>query len=125
MAMHVQAMDHIVLNVSDVERSLQWYTELVGLEPVRVDEWRDGAAPFPSVRIDEHCIVDLFERPRTGSNLDHFCLVVDRTDVDAIVDDPRFEVVDGPGHRFGARGDGWSVYVSDPDGNIVEFRSYP
>jgi catechol 2,3-dioxygenase-like lactoylglutathione lyase family enzyme len=33
-------------------------------------------------------------------------------------------VVDGPGRRYGARGDGWSVYVLDPDGNTVELRAY-
>ena len=45
-------------------------------------------------------------------------------DVDAVVGDPRFTVVDGPDWRFGARGDGWSVYVLDPDGNTVELRTY-
>ena len=56
--------------------------------------------------------------------MNHFCLVVDRADVDAVADDDRFDVVDGPGPRWGARGDGWSVYVTDPDGNTVELRSY-
>ena len=59
-----------------------------------------------------------------ASNLDHCCLVATRADVDAIAVDERFTVVDGPGPRFGARGDGWSVYVTDPDGNTVEIRSY-
>ena len=51
-------------------------------------------------------------------------LVVDADDVASVVSDPRFEVVDGPGPRWGARGVGTSVYVSDPDGNTVELRSY-
>lgn len=122
-----------MLDVADVERSLHWYHDLLGLAPVRVDEWRRGEVPFPSLRIDEGTIIDLFCDRRTdddarsdgrGSNLDHFCLVVDRADVDAVVSDGRFTVVDGPGRRFGARGDGWSVYVRDPDGNTVELRSY-
>jgi catechol 2,3-dioxygenase-like lactoylglutathione lyase family enzyme len=121
---NVHELDHIVLNVSDVERSLHWYTELLGLTPDRVAEWRAGQAPFPSVRINERCIIDLFAVERTGRNLDHLCLVADRADVDAIATDPRFDLVTGPVRRWGARGDGWSVYVRDPDGNTVEIRSY-
>ncbi|HEY4333039.1 MAG TPA: VOC family protein [Ilumatobacteraceae bacterium] len=122
--MKVLALDHIVLNVADVERSLSWYTGLLDLQGVRVEEWRRGEVPFPSVRVDEHTIIDLFAHPVTGTNMDHLCLVVARADVDAITADPRFTVVDGPGPRFGARGDGWSVYVTDPDANTVELRSY-
>lgn len=122
--MHVSALDHIVLNVADVERSLAWYIDLVGLEPYRVDLWRNKQVFFPSVRVDANTIIDIVAAPRTGANVDHFCLVVDRADVDAIVADDRFTVIDGPGTRSGARGDGWSVYVHDPDGNTVEFRAY-
>ncbi|HUF99326.1 MAG TPA: VOC family protein [Ilumatobacter sp.] len=122
--MQVHGIDHIVLNTADVERSLAWYCDVLGLAAVRVDEWRAGTAPFPSARINDRCIIDLFSAPRSGDNLNHFCLVVDRADVDAVAADPRFTVVDGPGSRFGAQGDGWSVYVVDPDGNVVELRSY-
>ncbi len=122
--MNVLGLDHIVLNVADVERSLAWYVDTVGLIGERVDLWRRGQAPFPSVRVDAGTIIDLVLANSTGSNMDHLCLVVTRDNVDAIVTDDRFTVVDGPGPRFGARGDGWSVYVKDPDDNTVEFRSY-
>jgi catechol 2,3-dioxygenase-like lactoylglutathione lyase family enzyme len=122
--MEIRALDHLVLKVADVERSLAWYTELLGLESERVDQWRAGEVPFPSVRIDEGCIIDLFAGEPTGANLDHFCMVVAPGDVDAIAADPRFEVIAGPGSRWGARGDGYSVYVRDPDGTTVELRSY-
>jgi catechol 2,3-dioxygenase-like lactoylglutathione lyase family enzyme len=121
--MNVHGVDHIVVNVADVERSLTWYTDRLGLAAERADEWRAGTAPFPSVRVNEHTVVDLFHVERTGENVNHFCLVVDRADIDAALDG-RFEVVDGPGRRWGARGDGWSVYVRDPDGNTIELRSY-
>lgn len=122
--MNVRGLDHIVLNTSDVERSLDWYLDLLGLAPVRVDEWRAGTVPFPSVRVNDHCLIDLLAAARSGDNLNHFCLVVDRPDVDAVAADPRFTVVAGPVTRFGAQGDGWSVYVVDPDDNVVELRSY-
>jgi catechol 2,3-dioxygenase-like lactoylglutathione lyase family enzyme len=122
--MHVSTIDHLVINVTDVERSLTWYTEMLGLNAERVDEWRSGAVPFPSVRINPSSIIDLMEIERTGQNVDHICLVVDRADVDAVATDPRFQVVQGPVERWGARGVGWSVYVTDPDGNLVELRSY-
>lgn len=122
--MRVHELDHIVLDVADVERSLAWYTGLLGLEGDRVEEWRAGTVPFPSVRIHAGCIIDLFRADRTGENMNHLCLVVDRADVDAVAADDRFTVVDGPGPRYGARGTGWSIYVVDPDGNTVELRSY-
>ena len=122
--MHVRELDHIVLVVTDIERSLEWYTGLLGLAPDRVEEWRAGEVPFPSVRINAGCVIDLFAGERSGLNMDHVCLVVDRVDVEAVADDDRFDVLDGPAPRWGARGDGLSVYVSDPDGNTVELRCY-
>ena len=44
------AFDHVVLIVRDVEVTLAWYQELLGLDGVRVEEWRAGVAPFPSLR---------------------------------------------------------------------------
>lgn len=125
MTLRVTGLDHIVLNVQDAEKSLAFYRYELGLEGVRVEEWRDGDAPFPSVRLDESTIIDLFEVPRTGENLNHFCLVVEPTDFEQIKSSGRFEVLDGPAKRFGARGEGVSVYVRDPDGNTVELRYYP
>jgi catechol 2,3-dioxygenase-like lactoylglutathione lyase family enzyme len=117
-------LDHIVLNVSDVERSLAWYTEELGLTGERVDEWRRGEVPFPSVRLDATTIIDLLQGERSGQNVDHVCLVIEPTDLEALAASGRFDVVGGPGRRFGARGDGTCLYVRDPDGNVVELRHY-
>ena len=124
----VIGFDHLVLRCADVERSLAWYAGALGMREVRVEEWRAGTAPFPSVRADATTIIDLI--PARGDiterNLDHLCLVVADGVVDAVAAAGElFHVVDGPGHRYGARGDGWSVYVLDPDENVVELRSYP
>jgi catechol 2,3-dioxygenase-like lactoylglutathione lyase family enzyme len=122
--MRVHELDHIVLNVSDIARAVAWYSDMLGLAPERLDEWRRGDVPFPSVRINDRCVIDLLATERSGENMNHLCVVVDRGDVDAIASDSRFDLVGGPVQRWGARGDGTSVYVRDPDGNLVELRSY-
>ena len=122
--LRVVGIDHVVLNVADVERSLAFYCGELGLAPERVDEWRRGEILFPSVRVDAGTIIDLLAVPRTGENADHLCLVVEPLDLDALKASGRFEVVDGPATRFGARGNGTSLYVKDPDGNTVELRYY-
>jgi catechol 2,3-dioxygenase-like lactoylglutathione lyase family enzyme len=126
-SLRITGFDHLVLRCADVETTLAWYVDKLGLAPVRVDEWRAGAVPFPSVRVSTGTIIDLV--PATGvvteRNVDHLCLVADRATVDAIAADTEtFRVIDGPGVRFGAQGDGWSVYVTDPDDNVIEIRSY-
>jgi catechol 2,3-dioxygenase-like lactoylglutathione lyase family enzyme len=87
----VVRVDHLVLSVADVERSLRFYVDELGLQPERVDEWRREEVFFPSVRIDENTIIDLFGLPPAGAgdapavsrNVDHICLVVAPTAVSA------------------------------------------
>ena len=123
-AVRVTGLDHLVLRCADVEVTLAWYLDVLGLGPVRVAEWRRGEAPFPSVRVDDATIIDLLAGVPVDGRLDHLCLVVDRVDLDAIAASGAFEVVNGPGRRFGAQGDGTSLYVRDPDGLTVELRHY-
>jgi catechol 2,3-dioxygenase-like lactoylglutathione lyase family enzyme len=121
-AVKVLGLDHIVLRVADVERSLAFYVETLGLEPVRVEEWRRGEVLFPSVRLTPETIIDVFAAERSGQNLDHFCLVIDRTDLDTLAQQfPGAQKADG---LFGAQGFASSLYVKDPDGNTVELRCY-
>ncbi|MFC4017223.1 VOC family protein [Micromonospora sp. GCM10011542] len=124
-AVRVTGFDHLVLTVADVERSLDFYCGRLGLAPVRVDEWRTGAVPFPSVRVSPDSIIDLERGDRRGTNVDHFCLVVAPLDWEQVVESGDFTVLTGPVNRFGARGTATSIYVSDPDGNSVELRWYP
>jgi catechol 2,3-dioxygenase-like lactoylglutathione lyase family enzyme len=116
--------DHVVLVVADVERSLAWYLDEVGAEPVRVEEWRAGQAPFPSFRLSGESIIDLIPGERSGQNVDHLCIVVEPIDLAEVAASGRFEVLDGPDTRYGAQGNGTSLYVRDPDGNTVELRHY-
>jgi catechol 2,3-dioxygenase-like lactoylglutathione lyase family enzyme len=120
-----RAFDHLVLRVGSADRALAWYTGALGLTADREDDWRRGEAPFPSVRIDSGTVIDLVEAERTGDNVDHFCLVVEDVDMAELAASGRFDVVEGPAARWGARGQGTALYVRDPDGNVVELRSYP
>ncbi len=54
--------DHAVLWVGNIKRSLKFYIDVLGLEPVRVEAFESGTAPFPSVRLNETTIFDLMER---------------------------------------------------------------
>lgn len=133
----VTGLDHLVLVAADVDRSLGFYCGMLGLEGDRVEEWRAGEVPFPSVRIDRTTIIDLFPTsmvegdtdsaggPGSSRNLDHFCVTIEPTDLDALAASGQVEVVRGPtDHLFGAQGYATSLYIADPDGNTVELRSY-
>src|SRR3974377_1212741 len=112
----VVGFDHLVLVVSDVERSLAWYRDVLGLQGERVDEWRRGEVLFPSLRIDDHTLIDLLAGQRTGTNVDHLCLVGAPPARAALGAWGRLGVGAGPtGGLFGARGLARSLYVRDPD----------
>jgi catechol 2,3-dioxygenase-like lactoylglutathione lyase family enzyme len=133
----ITELDHIVLNVGDIDRSLKFYTQVLGLEAERLDEFKAGKVGFPSVRINADTIIDLFPTGETRvaskqtekrlGNLNHFCMVVARDDFSGIVDylaQHEIPVREGPVSRWGARGRATSVYFLDPDGNEVEIRCY-
>ena len=120
-----RSLDHVVLIVTDAEASVRWYGEVLGLRPERLQEWRQGTVPFVSVRIDDTTIIDLLEGVPSGRNVDHVAIVVDEVDLDALAEHPELEVVMGPMEVFGARGTGQGLYVADPDGHVIELRTYP
>ena len=122
--MRVVGLDHVVLLCRDVEASLGFYTGVLGLAPDDVDEWRDGQLSFPSVRVDESTILDLLPGQPDGKNTDHLCLVIEPTDLHELAQRPDLKVVEGPVQRGGAKGTGWSVYVLDPDGYLLELKQY-
>ena len=61
----IREMDHIVLRVRDVEKSLHFYTEVLGLQPERIAQFKAGEVRFPSVRLNDDTIIDLFPSPAT------------------------------------------------------------
>lgn len=127
-------LDHLVLNVRDVDRALHFYHALLGLEVLRLDAFRVGQVAFVSVRVNDQTIIDLFPAPERAAaggdvhNMDHLCLVADATELEALRRDLEragYPADGEPRPRWGARGDGLAFYVRDPDGNRVEIRAYP
>jgi glyoxylase I family protein len=123
----VAELDHVVVRCRDQAKSLAFYTGVLGLtEERRLDvigliQLRAGASLVDLVPADP---------PPTheGRNVDHFCLGIDAADVDALVAwlrDAGVEMLGDPMPRYGARGMGPSVYVLDPDGNVVELKPTP
>ena len=129
----ITELDHIGLRVKDVEASLRFYSELLGLKTERVDEWRKGEIGFPSVRLNADTLIDFFlsekkvDNANQEINQDHFCLVVERTDMEHLktrLEELDVRIHNGPGKRWGAHGDATSLYIYDPDQNVVELRHY-
>lgn len=134
-------IDHIVLWTDDPLRSVAFYERVVGLSGVRVEEYRAGTAPFPSVRVCDDSIIDLMPgdgapvlnavagmEGSAGHPVNHVCLAMSRDDYDALRD--RLEE-HGVAElvtmetSFGARGHApTAFYFADPDGNILEARHY-
>jgi catechol 2,3-dioxygenase-like lactoylglutathione lyase family enzyme len=129
-------LDHIVLAVRRMDEMLRFYLDVVGLAPHRVDEYRSGAALFPCARINAATIVDLLPPALWGGddasaamhhNLNHFCIAFEREEWEPLMARLAAAGIDieaGPMTLSGARGDGISVYVRDPDANRVELRYY-
>jgi catechol 2,3-dioxygenase-like lactoylglutathione lyase family enzyme len=129
----IEAFDHIVLAVADVERSVAFYRDVLGLPVERYEAWRAGQVPFPSVRVTPATLIDIIpglsadDRAGRVPNLNHFCMVVAGASLEPVVEHLTahgVRVTTGPAKRWGARGDGVSVYFRDPDDNEIELRTY-
>ena len=123
----VAELDHVVVRCRDQARALDFYGRVLGL----VEERRLDAIGLIQLRAGAS-LVDLVpaDPPPTseGRNVDHFCLGVVAADMEALVRYLRAAevlVLGEPTERYGARGTGLSVYVLDPDGNIVELKQAP
>ncbi len=123
----VAELDHVVVRCADQARSLDFYTRILGLtEERRLDviglvQLRAGLSLVDLVPADAPLA---FEQ----RNVDHFCLGVAAGDMEALA---RWLAAEGvtligePTPRYGAHGTGLSLYVNDPDGNVVELKQLP
>jgi len=129
-------MDHIVINVEDMDTMVVFYTQILQLEPERLEAYRDGDVPFPSVRLNADTIIDLFPKQlwqkgeKTGNchgNMNHFCLSVTKDawgNLKERLASSNIAIDEGPVPRWGAHGTGISMYFRDPEQNLIEARYY-
>jgi catechol 2,3-dioxygenase-like lactoylglutathione lyase family enzyme len=128
----VTGLDHVVLRVRDLERSIGFYRDVLGLPIECLEEYRAGTRPFVSARVGGQ-LIDLVPDPnydpaagtRSGGFM-HLCVrVAGALERDVL---PRVRtrgvdlVEDAPAIRLGATGYGRSIYVRDPDGYVVELK---
>lgn len=125
---HLRAeVDHVAMRAGDALALARFYVGVLGFEPVRVMDFARGEVPFPSVRVSEGCILDFMEGAGGGGNANHLCFSLEKGMFDEVLG--RLEgagVVpeEEPKLMSGARGQGWGVYVKDPEGNNLELRWY-
>jgi catechol 2,3-dioxygenase-like lactoylglutathione lyase family enzyme len=135
MPIHITGLDHLVINVADVQRSAQWYRRVLGTE-VRVFDPGHGKVPRTSLVFGAQKINlrprdadknDWFTADHVAAGSDDLCFLTSATpeEVVAHLAVSRVDVEDGPVAKQGARGMLRSVYCRDPDGNLIEIASYP
>ena len=123
----VAEIDHVVLRCRDQDRMLDFYTRVLGLNEERriaqvgLIQLRAGASMIDLVPAAE-------PRIESGANVDHFCLGIETGDLRSVMNYLRMnsvEVLGEPTMRYGARGMGNSIYVRDPEGNVIELKQMP
>jgi catechol 2,3-dioxygenase-like lactoylglutathione lyase family enzyme len=123
----IRKIDHLVLRVRDIDAMRKFYCDVLGAEHIG---YRPKFA-MSHLRVGE-CMLDLVEADKRGApapgagglNLDHFCFRVEPFDQEAIVAHlKRHNVALGSiRERYGAEGNGVSIYLTDPEGNTVELK---
>jgi len=126
MPFSIQRLDHVVVCVADLERAITFYQEVLGcreerrVESIGLVQMRAGASLIDLLRHDP-------PGPGQAQNMDHFCVRIEPFEEEAIRDHlARHGVEVGElAKRYGAEGDGPSLYIQDPDGNTVELKGPP
>lgn len=125
--MRITGLDHLVLTVADIERTIGFYQRVLGMNPVTFGEGRRALA-FGTSKINLH--------QRGRELLPHAaCPTPGSSDLCLVTDMPQAQVVEhlaacgipveqGPVPRTGALGPFTSTYLRDPDGNLIEISTY-
>lgn len=130
----IKQLDHVVLRVSDLRAMRHFYMDVLGCtmdrerEDLGLYQLRAGASLIDLVPVDGPLGLKGGSAPgATGRNMDHFCLTVEPFDADAIIAHLRAHGADPApvASRYGAEGQGPSIYVPDPEGNVVELKGPP
>jgi glyoxylase I family protein len=130
----IQGIDHVVLRVRDVGEMQRFYCEVLGCTVEKIQahigliQLRAGQQLIDLVDVDGTLGREGGAPPgREGRNMDHLCLRVQPFDAAAIAVHLRANGIT-PGDvvsRFGAEGEGPSMYIADPEGNVVELKGPP
>jgi catechol 2,3-dioxygenase-like lactoylglutathione lyase family enzyme len=134
MSVKVNALDHLVINVSDVARSAQWYQKILGME-IKVFDPGPGKTPRISLMFGSQKInvrprdadkVEWFTADFETPGSDDLCFLTTTTpdEVVAHLNACGVAIEEGPVTKQGARGTLRSVYCRDPDGSLIEISSY-
>ena len=130
----IREIDHVVLRVADLARSLAFYCDALGCtverraDEIGLVQMRAGRSLIDLVPLSGKLGAAGGAGPGSeGRNVDHFCLRVEPFDDAAVrAHLSRFGIAAGPtARRVGAEGDGPSIYIVDPDGNTVELKGPP
>jgi len=128
--MNVVGFDHVVVNTRDVEAALTFYRDILGLELLRLEEFRQGKVGAVSARLSPQTIIDIRPDPageKATPNMDHYCLVLGPTDMyqlHAELKAKGVQIVEEVRRGWGAQGHGLQFKILDPDGNKIELRCY-
>ena len=121
--MKIRQLDHLVLTVKNIEISCVFYSQILGMEVREFDNGR-RSLHFGSQKINLHKAGEEFEpkavSPTPGSGDLCFMAAVPLDDVIAHLERNSIAIIEGPVARTGATGPIRSVYLRDPDGNLVE-----
>jgi glyoxylase I family protein len=127
----IREIDHVVLRVRDIDAMRRFYCDVLGATHVAyrpefgMSHLRAGASMIDLVAVDGKLGKAGGVPPgREGRNMDHLCLRVEPFDQDAIVAHlNRHGIEVGEiRRRYGAEGNGISIYVTDPEGNTIELK---
>jgi catechol 2,3-dioxygenase-like lactoylglutathione lyase family enzyme len=125
--MQINRIDHLVLTVADIERTVEFYTRVLGMEKIEFGEGRI-ALSFGKQKINLHRLGKEFE-PNAGNvqaGSADVCFIIDTPIAEAIehLQQHGVDLIGGPVNRTGASGKITSAYLRDPDGNLLEVSNY-
>ena len=125
--MNIERLDHLVLTVADIDRTCAFYTRVLGMEVVHFGESRT-ALKCGQQKINLHPADQIpglvADKPTPGSGDLCFITTVPLAEVMGHLAQSGVPVVAGPGPRAGAIGTIQSVYIRDPDQNLIEISNY-
>lgn len=125
--MQIDRIDHIVITAFDLERTLDFYSRVMGMQPITFAGGRRGLA-FGRQKINLHQSGREFEpkalKPTPGSMDLCFITETPLAEVIAQLKSQGVAIAEGPVAKTGALGPMMSVYFRDPDGNLIEVSNY-